>query len=428
MIVSSKYNILKKSENNEVTVLNTVSGKKIILPINSIILEKIKSRSAFSYSAFDEDIKKLYLDGFFVDSNEDEFEKLEKLYNQAINNPVLELTIIVTDGCNFKCLYCYQEDREYKTISFDILENILKYIETKGNLYKVIRINWFGGEPMLGLKKIIAFMEKCIEICKKIKVQLISGMTTNGYLLTPDTMRKLLECKVCLFQITLDGNKNVHNKLRPHKSKTNSYEKIIENLTEISLSIKKYFEIIIRINLTKDIIENLNEFMNDLKFMKMNNKFSLNCQKMANYGGNSIKFLMNKIIDDNEFKFVYKLLIKNGFNLKQQPSVQLGSGLCSSCKKNSYYLDQYGNILKCSLAIYNPKVKEKNIVGYLNNNGEMIISNQLENYWIKRNEPDDECKECKFYPICYNHYCPYRRIMKNSKICYGYKKVILESL
>ncbi|QXW66268.1 radical SAM protein [Streptobacillus moniliformis] len=423
----SNYNIVKIKKNDEVTILNTVTGKKINCQISDEIYNKLMSKMNFT-NTNDNLIKKLYLDGFLVDANENEFEKVEEIYNYNIFDNNLEFTIIITDGCNFKCAYCYQEDREYKIIKKNILISILKYIEKNSKKYKTIKINWFGGEPMLGFKKIIYFMEKCIEICKKNKISLVSGMTTNGYLLTLDNFKKLLKCKVFLFQITLDGPREIHNKLRPHKNKQDSFEVIIDNLRKINFEIKQYYSIVLRINLTKATVNNFTKFMNELKFLKRNNKINFNCQKMSNYGGESINKLIDEMITEEDFANIHSTLVENNFNIINQPLIKAGAGLCSSCKKNSYYIDPDGNVLKCSLAIYNFKFKEKNIIGYIKEDGEIFIKNDIENQWIKRNKLDNECKHCKFYPICYNHYCPYRRMIKNKKICYGYKNFIFNSL
>ncbi len=278
---------------------------------------------------------------------------------------------------------------------------------------------------MLGFKKIIYFMEKCIEICKKNKISLVSGMTTNGYLLTLDNFKKLLKCKVFLFQITLDGPREIHNKLRPHKNKQDSFEVIIDNLRKINFEIKQYYSIVLRINLTKATVNNFTKFMNELKFLKRNNKINFNCQKMSNYGGESINKLIDEMITEEDFANIHSTLVENNFNIINQPLIKAGAGLCSSCKKNSYYIDPDGNVLKCSLAIYNFKFKEKNIIGYIKEDGEIFIKNDIENQWIKRNKLDNECKHCKFYPICYNHYCPYRRMIKNKKYVTAIKTLYL---
>ena len=271
-------------------------------------------------------------------------------------------------------------------------------------------------------------MEKCKDICKELKVSLVSGMTTNGYLLNIENFNKLIKNRVFLYQITLDGAKETHNKLRPHKTNEDSYDKIIDNLKLISNKVNRYYEFVIRINLTKSIVNNIESFMKDIEFMKSNKKISLNCQKMGNYGGNAIKLLINEMIDNLDFVKAHDILVSNDFKVNQQPVAKAGAGLCSACKPNSYYIDQKGNVLKCSLAVYDTEISSLNKVGNITEKGNMIVDEELEKLWIQRDEPDRQCHSCKFYPICFNHYCPFRRLSSGKKICYGYQKATIDSL
>ncbi|WP_064612256.1 hypothetical protein [Streptobacillus moniliformis] len=67
--------MLKLKKNDEVTILNTVTGKKINCQISDEIYNKLMSKMNFT-NTNDNLIKKLYLDGFLVDANENEFEKV----------------------------------------------------------------------------------------------------------------------------------------------------------------------------------------------------------------------------------------------------------------------------------------------------------------------------------------------------------------
>ncbi|MFS5404575.1 radical SAM protein [Streptococcus agalactiae] len=428
MLKPSQYNVVKKKD-NKLIIFNTLTGKKLVgdKDIEFSVLEKI-SKGACISEISSSDISRLTEEGFLVSDNDDEFENATHIYRDIIADNVLELTIVVTDGCNFKCGYCYQEERKFLSIADNVLDNILQYIHQEGGKYRVIRVNWFGGEPMLAFDKIIEFMKQCIEICKYHKIGLVSGMTTNGYLLTSDRLETLIKHKVFMFQITLDGSRNTHNKLRPHINNDDSYDVIIDNLKSISLNVKKYYEIIIRINLTKSIASNIEDFIEEIKFLKKNRKIALNCQKMSNYGGNSVKLLFTEMIDNKDFVLVYDSLVQHGFKVSQQPAVKAGAGLCSACKPNSFYIDQRGNILKCSLAIYDRELSATNRIGFIDKVGNMVIDSELENSWIIREEPDKKCYSCKFYPICFNHYCPFRRLNSRKKVCYGYRRATIDSI
>lgn len=427
MLRPSKYNIIKRKDNNLV-IFNTLTGKKINGEVDNNIFKMISKRKSCIDESRLDNSRKFVEGGFLVPDGRDEFAEATDIYRKILKDNVLELTIIVTDGCNFKCGYCYQEDREFLYIDKNVLNSILKYIENEGYKYRVIRINWFGGEPMLAFDRIIDFMERCMEICEKYKIGLVSGMTTNGYLLTSDRMNVLIKHKVFLFQITLDGSRSTHNKLRPHRYNDDSYEVIINNLKSICKDVKKYYEIIVRINLTKSIANDLSSFIKEIDFLKNNRKISMNCQRMGNYGGDSVKLLLTEMIDNDDFIFVHDTLVKEGFRVNQQPMPKAGAGLCSACKPNSFYIDQKGNVLKCSLAIYDNQMSTTNKIGFIDSEGNMVIDDELEKLWIVRDSPDKGCQTCKFYPICFNHYCPFRRLNTSKKVCYGYQRATIDSI
>ncbi len=373
-------------------------------------------------------IEELIRNGMLVEDDVNEFEIANEKYLELQNSRTLELTIIVTDDCNFKCGYCYQEDREYKYMNDEVLNSILNYIEKNSSNYSSVKINWFGGEPLLAFSQIEQFMMQCINICEKNHLSLVGAATTNGYLLDYHLMEKLINLKVFLFQITLDGSKEIHNRLRPHKVNNNSFEKIVDNLSGITEFVKKYYRIVLRVNITKDLVKNIDGFIEDLQFIRKNKKIFINCQKMGDYGGDGIKDLYSQVVSDIEYKKVYSTFLKNSVNMTQQPTSNVGSGLCSACLKSSYYIDQDGNVLKCSLAIYDNNFASKNIIGHLELDGTMRIFDDNEDIWIKQSNPDKECISCKFYPLCFNHYCPLRRMQQNKKICYAYKKSIVSSI
>ena len=78
-----------------------------------------------------------------------------------------------------------------------------------------------------------------------------------------------------LFQITLDGSKEIHNRLRPHKVNNNSFEKIVDNLSGITEFVKKYYRIVLRVNITKDLVKNIDGFIEDLQYIRKNKKILL---------------------------------------------------------------------------------------------------------------------------------------------------------
>jgi uncharacterized protein len=64
------------------------------------------------------------------------------------------IEIEMTNLCNLKCKYCYVDKEHPRTISKEILNNILDFLEKKNIKHKNLTIQFFGGEPLLEIDKI----------------------------------------------------------------------------------------------------------------------------------------------------------------------------------------------------------------------------------------------------------------------------------
>ena len=98
------------------------------------------------------------------------------------------LSLLVIQGCNLRCTYCYGDGGQYQdsgVMDFDIAKNAVDYLIYKSNKTK-LTICFFGGEPLLNfplIKRVVEYCHKKIENSEKV---INFSMTTNGTLLTPE--------------------------------------------------------------------------------------------------------------------------------------------------------------------------------------------------------------------------------------------------
>ena len=126
----------------------------------------------------------------------------------------LELTLLTTEDCNFRCIYCYGKFPP-GVMPPSIRAGVRKAVH--GRLGKLTRlyICGRGGEPLLGWEVIEELAPYFVERAAATGIDYTSHMTTNGYLLTPSVARKLLDWRILDYQITLDGLPETHNKSLP---------------------------------------------------------------------------------------------------------------------------------------------------------------------------------------------------------------------
>lgn len=150
---------------------------------------------------------------------------------------VINITFQVTDNCNLACTYCYQINKQTHSMSFDIakqfidllIDNELQYIYDTKNSLGVI-IEFIGGEPLLEIDLID-------QICDYFVQQLIINdhpwayhyrfsICSNGTLyFTPKVQAFMKKHRHDLsFAVTIDGNKELHDKCRIFPDGSGSYD------------------------------------------------------------------------------------------------------------------------------------------------------------------------------------------------------------
>ncbi len=299
------------------------------------------------------------------------------LENYASNN-VLDLIILPTEGCNFRCDYCY-ENFEIGRMKSEIVESIKKLILNRIKDLEYLSLSWFGGEPLLASDIIIDIMSYVKEIqMQNRKLIVASRITTNGYLLSYDLFTKLVNLGVNEFQITFDGYRNEHDKLRHLAGGGPSFDKIWSNLKAIHIS-DLNFLITIRVHANSN---NFNSIHDLLKFSKSilnaDNRFQFFIRNLSRLGGEKDNDL--PILNIKDEKEIVNSLIQSAYQLGLKIyTIDDNIHVCYATKLNSFVIRADGRISKCTVDLYN----DKNYIGKLNNDGSMNIDKEKLLWWSR---------------------------------------------
>lgn len=126
-----------------------------------------------------------------------------------IKNQKYHLAIILTNQCNLKCSYCYENNKQRKTIPINLAkEAIAKHLNDES--YEEVVIDFFGGEPFL---EFAAIKELCEWTwSQQWKAKYIFFATTNGVLLHNEIKEWLRSHKKRIWvSLSLDGKRQSHN-------------------------------------------------------------------------------------------------------------------------------------------------------------------------------------------------------------------------
>ena len=423
----SRYNYITKYDNDYYLIMNLLQGpgSMRVIPVASNELVDLLSKSdTIVNDSTIPDLEKFKNLGYLIDEEKNEILAVKDLYNNIIYDNSLSLIIMSTGQCNFRCKYCY-EDFKKGAMSEDVQRRVLKYIQKQLNYFTRISIEWFGGEPLMGLNSIENILKQDNKLCAVKKAYYRSTMTTNAFLLTPDVFKKLYDLRVFAYQITLDGAKEQHDTQRVLRNGQGTYDRIISNLLFIRDN-KNYnkVKITLRINVTKPIADHLSEFLTFYKQEFSNdNRFSLLFREAGNLGGDNIAQFEDNLLakgnmNVNDLLKAHKLFDNPEFNLTDPMLVLTPmSNLCYASRKNSFVIDSEGLVYKCTVH-FDDKCNQ---LGYLDENGNIILNQYAHSLWYmnKKEFPPVMCYNCKFLPVCCGGSCTYHTHFAEKEDCCG---------
>lgn len=414
------FNYICFDEKHRAIIYNSSKGCRNIRLIsseNTKIIEDWFTLPIINTESRDNELFDMLVElGYFVPVESDEKLCRQMFYMENIMNDNLLLVIHTTENCNFRCRYCAL-DFMRTSMSFEVQNSIIKFVEKNISKYKSVTISWFGGEPLLQMDVIENISSKVIDICNRAKKPFKAIVTTNGYYLTPQNMEKLIKYKVYQYMVTIDGAKNTHDKQRVLINGRPTFDQIINNLKYIRDNIKfNYLNIIIRTNLTRQIMSDFDEyycfFNNEFGGDK---RFSLFIRMAQDWGGDRIETIREELLEESDIDFAYQELSKSILDINYHYNFQdlnPGGSTCSATFKNKFTISVRGDIYKCDSCIDEYKV------GYLTKSGELVLDKSEEAKWIlSHRSVDDECDNCFFSYACFQNVCPKSTIFYKRKNC-----------
>lgn len=150
---------------------------------------------------------------------------------------VKALCLHIAHDCNLSCKYCFAGEGEYHgdraLMSFDVGRRALDFlIENSGNRVN-LEVDFFGGEPLLNfdvVKKLVEYGRSREEPCNK---KFRFTLTTNGVLLNEEIM-EFANKEMANVVLSIDGRKNVHDKMRPFPNGEGSYDLVLPKFLDFA--------------------------------------------------------------------------------------------------------------------------------------------------------------------------------------------------
>ena len=158
---------------------------------------------------------------------------------KARKTVVKALCLHVAHDCNLACRYCFAEEGEYHgrraLMSTEVGKKALDFLVEASGHRRNLEVDFFGGEPLMNwevVKELVAYGR---ELEKTHDKHFRFTLTTNGVLLT-DEVQDFLNREMDNVVISLDGRKEVNDRMRPFRSGKGSYDLIVPKFQKLAKS------------------------------------------------------------------------------------------------------------------------------------------------------------------------------------------------
>jgi uncharacterized protein len=247
---SSMFNLrVPLAAREEVFLMNTLTDAQLVVSADvAALLDRFSGEAAAHDGAFvlseeeRESLEVLRDNGFIVDDRQADQRRLDQHFARVMGDASeLHVTVLTTLQCNFACDYCFQGDHgDYnkfaEKMSLETAQRVGAWIEREMDRHhpEKLTLMFFGGEPLLNLPVMYYLSERLAASTRARGVAIGINIITNGLLLTREVVDRMKPHGLRNVKITLDGDRDTHNRMRPLRGGQGTFDRIIENVRAVA--------------------------------------------------------------------------------------------------------------------------------------------------------------------------------------------------
>lgn len=290
---------------------------------------------------------------------------------------ILELTILPTEQCNFRCVYCYETFHRGR-MHERVISGIKHLIDSRVATLDHLRIGWFGGEPLLARSIVLDISSYASALAQRLpQLHYDSGMSTNGYLLTADVVEELVAVGVTDFQVSLDGPESYHDRLRRRRDGGPTFAQIWKNLLSLRDSTVA-FRVNLRVHISKRNLPLMEDFVVTIGAgFGDDSRFRIFFKPLARLG--SIHDDSQSYFEESEARAV-KARLERRLPSELKAVLQNASRyVCYAGRPTSFVVRSDGQIVKCTVGLDDPE----NEIGFIAEDGTLKIDQSRIRKWLE---------------------------------------------
>ncbi|MBE5968570.1 MAG: thioether cross-link-forming SCIFF peptide maturase [Lachnospiraceae bacterium] len=183
-----------------------------------------------------DDVAQMKKDGTLF--TEDIYENYIKDFKQR-STVVKALCLHIAHDCNLACRYCFAGKGEYhgdrSLMSYEVGKQALDFLIASSGSRHNLEVDFFGGEPLMNFQVVKDLVKYGREQEALHNKKFRFTLTTNGLLLN-DEVIEFANKELSNVVLSIDGRKEVNDKMRPSRNGKGSYDIIIPKFQKLAES------------------------------------------------------------------------------------------------------------------------------------------------------------------------------------------------
>jgi len=293
------------------------------------------------------------------------------------------LVLLPTEGCNLRCVYCYQGHHPI-TMSPEIQTAVKRLIKRLVNEQRVpwLHLEWYGGEPLAAWGVVDEVSSYGQGLAEARGIGFSMSMTTNATLLTAERFARLTELSCTDYQVTIDGPPEDHDLRRVSAGGRGSFASVWSALKRMQES-PADFRVVVRLGFDRSNMEATIDWVPRLaEAFAGDERFQFYGRPISYPNDNGLGCSA-----DEANRFATELasaLAAAGLTTVNMARETRPGGLgCHAGLANSVMIGAAGTLHKCSVSLE----AGTNNVGRIREDGTLELDTDLWNRWITADVP-----------------------------------------
>ena len=167
--------------------------------------------------------------------------------------PVKAISLAVAQKCNLGCSYCYAQQGTFGQAAGDMPPEVAKaaidQLIEAAEPGETLTLAFMGGEPLINRETLHASTRYAASEATARGIRIGFSMTTNATLLREEDIALFQKYGFTL-TISLDGLHATHDRLRPYRSGSGSFEKVAKNVRALLAVDDRRYRVLARVTVT----------------------------------------------------------------------------------------------------------------------------------------------------------------------------------